>query len=113
MKRLIIVLLLASMLGMVDFYTAIGESLPDAAYIPGVVGHAQQYAISCEARSASDLAGFWGVNIGETEFLQALPSSDNPDQGYVGSPNEVWGRLPPNGYGVHADPVAATLRASR
>ncbi len=110
MKRLIIVLLLVSMLAMMDCSIAVGESLPDAAYIPGVVGHPQQYSISCEARSASDLAAFWEVNVGETEFLKALPSSDNPDQGYVGSPNEAWGRIPPQGYGVHADPVAATLR---
>jgi uncharacterized protein YvpB/LysM repeat protein len=110
MKRLIHVLLLASMLVMLDFSTAVGHSLPDAAYIPGVFGHAQAYSLSCEARSASDLAAFWGIYIGETEFLQSLPISDNPDQGFVGSPNDVWGRLPPHGYGVHADPVAATLR---
>ncbi len=110
MKRLMCVVLLASMLVMVDFSIAAGVSLPDSAYIPGVVGHAQGYSISCEARSASDLAAYWGLNVGETEFLQALPGSDNPDQGYVGNPNEVWGRLPPHGYGVHADPVAATLR---
>ncbi len=110
MKRLISILVLVSTLFTFDFSIAKGQSLPDAAYIPGVIGHPQGYALSCESRSASDLAGFWGVYIGESDFLQALPSSDNPDQGFVGSPNELWGRLPPHGYGVHADPVAATLR---
>ena len=108
-KHLLLILVLVSALVLLDFTTVHGEALPDSAYIYGVNGHAQGYSLSCEARSAADLAAFWGVNFGETEFLQALPSSDNPDLGFVGSPNEVWGRLPPHGYGVHADPVAATL----
>ncbi len=110
MKRVIPILLVVMVLNIVFFSIARGDSLPDSAYIPGVIGHPQSYAISCEARSAVDLAAFWGISIGESEFLQALPSSDNPDQGYVGNPNEVWGRIPPHGYGVHADPVAETLR---
>jgi LysM repeat protein len=111
MKRLISIFILVSMSVMADFSIVQGGTLPDSAYIPGVIGHAQSYSISCEARSAADLAAFWGFNVGETEFLQALPSSDNPDQGFVGDPNEVWGRLPPHGYGVHAGPVAEALRA--
>lgn len=110
MIRMLRILVIVMVLNLVNFSIARGESLPDSAYIPGVIGHAQNYSISCEARSAADLAGFWGYSIGETEFLQSLPSSDNPDEGYVGNPNEVWGRIPPNGYGVHAGPVAATLR---
>ncbi|HSB65641.1 MAG TPA: LysM peptidoglycan-binding domain-containing protein [Anaerolineales bacterium] len=110
LRRIIPAIILVVALILVDFSTVQGESLPDSAYIPGVLGHPQSYSISCEARSAADLAGFWGLSIGETEFLQALPASDNPDQGYVGSPNDVWGRIPPHGYGVHADPVAETLR---
>jgi uncharacterized protein YvpB len=85
------------------------DSLPDAAYVSGVVGHAQGYSLSCEARSAADWAAFWGVSIGETEFLQALPRADNPDDGFVGNPNDAWGYIPPHSYGVHADPVAVTL----
>jgi uncharacterized protein YvpB/LysM repeat protein len=110
MKRTLPVLVMVVVLDLVFFSAARGASLPDSAYIPGVVGHPQTYALSCESRSAVDLAGFWGVSIGETEFLQALPSSDNPDEGFVGDPNGVWGRIPPHGYGVHADPVAAALR---
>jgi uncharacterized protein YvpB len=110
LRRILSAIVLVTTLMMVQFTIARGDSLPDSAYIPGVYGHPQSYSISCEARSAADLAGFWGISISEAEFLEALPSSDNPDQGYVGSPNEVWGRIPPHGYGVHADPVAATLR---
>jgi len=110
-KRLLWILTLVTILILADISKAKGEDLPDAAYVSGVVGHAQGYSISCEARSAADLAEFWGFNVTETAFLQALPSSDNPDQGFVGSPDEVWGQIPPNGYGVHAGPVAETLRS--
>jgi len=109
-RRILLAVALVSTLILADFSIAQGDSLPDSAFIPGVIGHPQSFSISCEARSAADLAGFWWINIGESEFLQALPSSDNPDQGYVGSPNEVWGRIPPHGYGVHADPIAEILR---
>jgi len=110
MKRIFQVLALVSVLVMADFSAARGETPPESAFISGFVGHAQSYAIDCEVRSAVDWAGFWGVSIGETEFLNALPRTDNPDVGFVGDPNEPWGRIPPDGYGVHADPIAKTLR---
>lgn len=86
------------------------RELPDEASIPGVIGYAQLYSLDCEARSAVDWAGFFGVSIDENEFLDRLPRSDDPDAGFVG---EVWGangQLPPDSYGVHADPVAGVLR---
>src|SRR5512136_502788 len=110
-KRTLSTIVMVTLLILVDFSMARGDDMPESAYVTGVIGHPQSYSISCEARSAVDLAGFWGIYIGETEFLHALPSSDNPDEGYVGNPNEVWGRIPPHGYGVHAAPVAETLRA--
>ena len=90
---------------------AAAGTLPDSAYIAGVTGHAQQYVLSCESRSAADWAAFWGVSIDESEFQSGLPSSDNPDLGFVGSPNDGWGAIPPASYGVHAEPVASQLRA--
>lgn len=86
------------------------KSIPDKAYIRGVIGHAQRFSLSCESRSAVDWAAFWGVSIGETKFLNKLPRSDNPDLGFVGNPNDIWGSIPPYSYGVHAEPVAALLR---
>lgn len=86
------------------------ESLPETAYISGLVGHAQSLSLACESRSAVDWAAFWGVNIDESEFLSNLPSSDNPDTGFVGDPQEPWGYIPPRSYGVHAHPVAVLLR---
>ena len=91
--------------------SAHAKDIPSQAYISGVVGHTQQYTLSCEARSAADWAAYWGVNIDETEFLDRLPRSDNPNEGFVGNPNDVWGNIPPSSYGVHAEPVANMLRS--
>lgn len=109
MKRAIVF----AILGIAALITsrAQAKDIPSQAYISGVIGHAQQYTLSCEARSAADWAAYWGVNIDETEFLGKLPRSDNPNEGFVGYPNDVWGNIPPSSYGVHADPIAATLRS--
>lgn len=85
--------------------------LPSDAYIDGIWGFPQAFNLSCESRSASDLARFFGVNFTELEFLYALPQSDNPEVGFVGSVNGFLGQLPPLGYGVHARPVAKLMRS--
>ncbi len=110
MKRLARILAFVILLSLTDFSSARGDTLPDSSYISGFSGHAQRYSLSCESRSAADLAGFWGVSVSESEFLDALPRADNPEKGFVGDPNDAWGRIPPSGYGVHAGPVAETLR---
>ena len=76
-----------------------------------VAGQGQALPLDCESRSAVDWAGFFGVSIGELDFLGKLPTSDDPDVGFVGSANGALGQLPPGDYGVHAGPVAALLRA--
>lgn len=80
-------------------------------FIAGIWGYRQTFNLSCESRSASDLARFFGVYFTELEFLYALPSSDNPDIGFVGDVNGGLGQLPPLGYGVHAAPVAALMQS--
>jgi len=82
---------------------------PDSYIIDNVVSHPQWYTLDCEARSAVDWAAFFGVSIDENTFLGAMPHSDNPDLGFVGRYDGVQGQLPPNSYGVHADPVANLL----
>jgi uncharacterized protein YvpB len=100
-------IVVGAMLGLVrDVYA---ESLPPYVLLD-LRGHAQQMPLSCESRSAVDLAAFWGVAIPEKEFFDRLPKTDNPNTGFVGNVYEHWGQLPPNGYGVHAEPVAALLR---
>ena len=110
MNRLFRSFTLVALLILIDVSTAHGDSLPEAAYISGVNGRAQKHSLSCESRSAADLASFWGIRLGENEFLQALPRADNPEKGFVGDPDGAWGNIPPHSYGVHADPVADTLR---
>lgn len=87
------------------------QDIPEEAYVCCVYGSAQAYALSCEARAAVDWASFFGFSLSEYEFMSALPTSDNPDEGFVGYWNDIWGNIPPNSYGVHPPPVAQTLRA--
>jgi len=86
-------------------------SLPDQRIISGVTGKDQALPLDCESRSAVDWAKFFSVSIGELDFYNHLPHSDNPDKGFVGNVNGIWGRIPPNAYGVHAQPVADLLQA--
>jgi uncharacterized protein YvpB len=87
------------------------EPPPEAAAVSGgVAGHLQSYNLTCESRSAVDWARFFGAVIGEMEFQKALPTSDNPNTGFVGPYTGERGMIPPNPYGVHAAPVADLLR---
>lgn len=85
--------------------------IPSSTKIEGIRGFPQTLNLSCESRSAVDWAAYFGVSILELEFLANLPSSDDPNKGFVGNPNGPGGLIPPNPYGVHAAPVAALLRA--
>jgi LysM repeat protein len=87
----------------------LAQSLPDEAYLP-LTGRAQAHELSCEARSASDWAAYLGYTITEENILAALPRTGNPETGFVGDPDGIWGRVPPHSYGVHPPPVAAVLR---
>jgi len=84
--------------------------VPEEVYISSVVAYPQVRPLSCEARSAVDMAAFWGVVIGEEDFFDVLPRSDNPHEGFVGDVDDPPGSLPPGGYGVYAQPVADGLR---
>ena len=85
-------------------------ALPSSARIYNISGQNQSMPLSCESRSAVDWAGYFGVYIGEYDFFNRLPKSDNPDAGFVGNVYGTWGQIPPNPYGVHAEPVAELLR---
>lgn len=87
----------------------LSATLPPQARI-GLRGKSQSLPLSCEARSATDWAAYFGIEIDELEFQHRLPLSDNPEEGFVGNADGVWGLLPPRSYGVHAPPVAALLR---
>ncbi len=83
--------------------------LPEQTLLFNAQGQAQAYNLSCESRSASDLAKFWGRDVAEDEFLKRLPRADNPHRGFIGLPDDPPGGLPPKGYGVYAEPVAELL----
>jgi uncharacterized protein YvpB len=91
--------------------SARAQDLPPSASVEGVVGHPQEHNLSCESRSATDLAAFWGVTLTEDDFFQRLPKSDNPHRGFLGDVDQPAGTMPPYGYGVYAGPVAANLRS--
>ncbi len=76
-----------------------------------MVGHPQEHNLSCESRSATDVAAFWGAGFGEDDFFRRLPKSDNPHRGFLGDVDLPAGSMPPLGYGVYGEPVAATLRS--
>jgi subtilisin-like proprotein convertase family protein/uncharacterized protein YvpB len=84
--------------------------LPSKKILSGVSGKDQSLPLDCESRSAVDWARYFGFNIGELSFYSNLPHSDNPDKGFVGSVYGAWGQIPPDPYGVHAEPVAELLR---
>ncbi len=85
-------------------------SLPSNATVSGMTGQSQQLGLDCESRSAVDWAKHFGVTIDEIGFLNRLAVSDDPEAGFVGNPDGIWGQIPPHDYGVHADAVAALLR---
>lgn len=86
-------------------------SATNATRIKNLRSQRQTLRLSCESRSASDWAAFFGVTIDELTFFDQLPKTDNPETGFVGDVNDPPGNLPPRGYGVHAKPVAALLQA--
>jgi len=96
--------------GLFPLGAAHAEDLPPEVYISGFNGHPQTHNLSCESRSASDWAAFWGVSASEDEILQRLGLSDNPEVGFVGNVNGLWGNIPPNAYGTHAAAIARVLR---
>jgi subtilisin-like proprotein convertase family protein len=84
--------------------------IPESARITNISGVNQALPLDCESRSAVDWARYYGVRINEFEFFSNLPTSDNPDAGFVGSVYGQWGQIPPYPYGVHLEPVATLLR---
>ena len=86
------------------------EEPPASASVSGVKGSPQLYTLDCESQAAVDWARFFGTRISHQEFIDRLPRSDDPEEGFVGDVNGGMGQIPPNPYGVHAPPVASLLR---
>lgn len=86
------------------------SDIPPSASISNISGTNQALPLNCESSSAVDWAGYYGTYINDVTFHNELPLTDNPDTGFVGNVYGVWGQIPPNPYGVHADPIASNLR---
>ena len=97
--------------GFYDDFNDWAGSVPASAYVSGFIGRQQSYTLDCEARSAVDLALYFGVNIAHYDFLNKLPKSDDPNVGFVGNYNDPRGKIPPSSYGVYQEPVAELLRS--
>lgn len=91
--------------------TVRADDPPPSAFVEGIAGHPQEHNLSCESRSATDLAAFWEVEFTEDDFSRRLPKSDNPHRGFLGDVDLPPGTMPPAGYGVYAGPTAANLRS--
>lgn len=86
------------------------DNIPATHYISGIYGTPQDYNLDCESQAAVDFARFFGVKINKQEFIDKMPRSDDPEEGFVGDINGPMGQLPPSGYGIYAKPVAKMLR---
>ncbi len=100
-----LILMALSLVGAVIFHPA-----PPTGRVEGFIGHRQLYPLSCEMRSATDVALYWGLPVREEELIALLPRSDDPNAGFVGRLTAPAGSLPPEGYGVYAPSVAYVLR---
>ena len=68
------------------------------------------YTLDCEVRTALDAAAYMGFTINESDFIEHLPKSDDPNKGFVGEISGPIGRIPPEPYGVYAKPIASVLQ---
>ncbi|MCP4537199.1 MAG: hypothetical protein GY832_08625 [Chloroflexi bacterium] len=91
--------------------TVHADDLPPSAFVDRLVGYPQEHNLSCESRSATDVAAFWNVSFAEDDFFYRLPKSDNPNRGFLGDVDLPAGSMPPVGYGVYGGPIAANLRS--
>lgn len=107
-----IVSLVIGLFSITGFLPADVQNPPESAMISGLVGHGQTYGLSCESRSATDVSAFWGITTDEKTLLELMPRSDDPEIGFVGDIDDPWGYVPPQSYGVHAEPIADVLRQS-
>ena len=90
---------------------AANDTPPPSAYISGVYGSPQLFTLDCESQAAVDWARFFGVQINEMDFIDQIPVSDDPEQGFVGNINGSMGQVPPDDYGVYPGPVATILQS--
>lgn len=71
-SKRIIQFVIAISLIFVNVQPVFADDLPAEAYVTGFVGYPQQRSLTCEIRSAVDVASFWGVSITEEELFDKI-----------------------------------------
>ena len=75
--------------------------------IPNVPLYGQQRNLSCEYASARMVTAYWGKEIGEGEFIDAIGFNPDPHIGFRGDIDADAGWV--DDYGIYAEPIANYL----
>lgn len=80
---------------------------PPLALILDVPLFKQERSLSCESSAAAMAAKFYGLPIDESDVLRALPRHENPNVGFRGNVDGLYGGI--NDYGTYAEPIRQVL----
>ena len=81
--------------------------LPPLALILDAPLYKQEHSLSCESSAAAMAARFYGLPIGESDVLNALPRHEDPNLGFRGNVDGSYGGV--DDYGTHAEPIRQVL----
>lgn len=88
------------------------SALPAEVLLADVPAGRQSRSLNCEFQTASDLAWYFGLPYTWDEIFRLVghDPGGNPHKGFVGrSLDDPPGGIYPDGYGVYAEPIAASL----
>jgi uncharacterized protein YvpB len=83
------------------------KSKPPLALILDVPLDKQEHSLSCEASAAAMAAKFMGLPVVESDVLSALPRHEDPNLGFRGSVDGLYGGT--DDYGTYAEPIRLIL----
>lgn len=75
--------------------------------IPDMPVFAQQHYLSCEYSATRAAVARWGIQLSEADFINNIPTNDNPHLGFRGNIDGSWGGI--YDYGIYAEPIARFL----
>lgn len=68
---------------------------------------AQEHYLSCEYAATRSAVARWGIQLTEADFINNIPTNDNPHLGFRGYIDGSWGGI--YDYGIYAEPIARFL----
>ena len=86
-------------------------TLPPLALILDAPLYKQEHSLSCESSAAAMAARFYGLPIGESDILNALPRHEDPNLGFRGNVDGSYGGV--DDYGTYAEPILQVLNEMR